>query len=55
MCALEPTPESENFIEAVAKQKRVIDNLYLLGVNYMNLTFKIIRPDLEHWIIGMDT
>ena len=40
VCALEPTPERLNFIEAVAKQERVIDNLYLLGVNYMNLTFK---------------
>ena len=55
VCALEPTPERLNFIEAIARQERVINNLYLLGGNYMNLTFKskfdlILSIGVLEWI-----
>lgn len=40
VCAIEPTPERLNFIEAIAEQEGVLKNLYFLGENYLNLTFK---------------
>ena len=40
VCSLEPTPERLEFIEAVAQQEGVAENIFFLGLNYFDLKFQ---------------
>ena len=40
VCALEPTPERLEFIDAVSEQENVKKNMFFLGTNYLEVEFK---------------
>ena len=40
VCALEPTPERLDFIEAISKQENVSHNLSYIGTNYQDINFQ---------------
>jgi 2-polyprenyl-3-methyl-5-hydroxy-6-metoxy-1,4-benzoquinol methylase len=40
VCALEPTPERMDFIQAAAKQEHVEENLFFIGSDYMEAEFQ---------------
>lgn len=55
VCALEPTPERMNFIQAVAKQENVAENLFFIGSDYMEVEFQtkfdlILSIGVLEWI-----
>jgi len=54
-CALEPTPERMDFIQAAAKQEHVAENLFFIGSDYMEVEFQtkfdlILSIGVLEWI-----
>ncbi|MDA9119043.1 class I SAM-dependent methyltransferase [Opitutales bacterium] len=55
VCALEPTPERLDFIQAAAKQENVTENLFFIGSDYMEVEFQtkfdlILSIGVLEWI-----
>jgi 2-polyprenyl-3-methyl-5-hydroxy-6-metoxy-1,4-benzoquinol methylase len=55
VCALEPTPERLDFIQAAAKQENVTKNLFFIGSDYMEVEFQtkfdlILSIGVLEWI-----
>jgi len=55
VCALEPTPERLDFIQAAAKQENVTENLFFIGSDYMEVEFQtkfdlILSIGVFEWI-----
>ena len=40
VCSLEPTPERLNIIKSIAPTRKVSDNMYFIGTDYLDIEFQ---------------